>query len=227
MTGAAIRAYAEANGYNSPEYRFQSAVECTRHVLRIEQATRSLRGREAARVLDFGCGWGEFLAMAHLFGFEAVGVERSPDKIEELRQAGVTAFPDIESLREGIDAGFHAVTLFWVLEHVEEPLELLTELRGVMAAGAILVLAVPDCSGVTGIHDLADFRKIDPLEHINCFTPTSLAKMARLAGFEPIPRPIAHVTTRATKVLKGEVRRLVQGLLPPTTVQYFRRTPRE
>ena len=46
-------------------------------VLRLEALTRAARGPGPVRLLDFGCGNGEFVAMCNLHGFDAVGVDRS------------------------------------------------------------------------------------------------------------------------------------------------------
>ena len=50
------------------------------HVLRLEALTRDVRGAAPVRVLDFGCGYGQFLSMCSLFGFDAIGVDRSTAK---------------------------------------------------------------------------------------------------------------------------------------------------
>jgi hypothetical protein len=86
-----------------------------------------------------------------------------------------------------------------------------------------LVLEVPNCEGVLGIKSRADYRNIHPLQHLNAFTPKSLRKMAERAGFKAALPPIAHVTTSVIKVLKGEAKRWVRLMRPPSTNQYFRR----
>lgn len=61
-----IRAHALINAYDK-------AVHSTKHVLQLA----SLIGARPLRVLDFGCGKGEFLTMCHRYGLEAFGVDRS------------------------------------------------------------------------------------------------------------------------------------------------------
>ena len=190
MSEGAIRDFEKKKkGAHSPRSRFQKGVALVRYwPLRFEKMTRAIRGEEAVRLLDFGCGWGEFPALAGLLGFEAYGVDRAPARQETSRGQGVTVFPDLESAAEGVGPGLHAITLFQVLEHVEEPLALPTApCASVEVPGAVLVLQVPNFAGITGIKSRSDYYNIHPLEHINCFTPDSLRKFASAVGFHPAP----------------------------------------
>jgi len=221
MSDAAIREFERVRGLDRPEATFAKAREHVKHILQIERLTRSLRGSDAIRLLDFGCGWGDFLEAADHFGFKAFGIDRSPDRRKASLGRGVTVVADLPAARAAADGPFHAVTLFQVLEHVEEPLPLLESIREAMAPGGILVLEVPNCEGVGKLSSLSDYYNIHPLEHINCFTKDSLIAIAARAGFRRVTPPVAQVTTDPIKVAKGEVRRLLPGLKSTATNQYF------
>ena len=218
MTQEAIAAF-EAR-LKTPTYEFEQASHHVEHVLRIARLTRSIRGSDATRVLDFGCGYGGFLYMCSMFGFQAFGVDRSSAKREYGRFPGI--FAEIE---EVADKGpFHALTLFQVLEHLDDPHALMARLRGLLAEGAILVLETPDCSGVSDIRNRQDYYKIHPLEHINGFTAATMKDFAARLGFEAIKRPIGSVTSDPKKAL-GKVGKWGLGsVLKPTTELYFRKT---
>ncbi|MCL4692704.1 MAG: methyltransferase domain-containing protein [Candidatus Hydrogenedentes bacterium] len=207
---------------NTPEGQFQRARENAMHVLRIEKLTRGIRGGDAVRVLDFGCGYGDFLAVCDCFGFEASGIDFSPDRRREGR---VEILPDMVALKATARAekGFHAATLFQVLEHVTEPLNILKSVGELVLPGGLLVLETPDCTGVTGIQTLSDYRNIHPLDHINGFVPATLCSIAQRAGFDPIDRGEAHVTADWKRAAKTEVKRLIGRFRKPTTQQYFRK----
>lgn len=221
MTGDAIKSYEKTHGLDTPAAHFGIATHNTAHVLRLEEMTRDLRGNDALRVLDFGCGWGRFLAMCALFGFTAVGVDRDEERQEASRGRGVQVLSDLAAASR-YAGPFHAVTLFQVLEHIEEPMALLGEIRGHMLPGAILVLEVPNCSGVEGIATRHDYDCIHPLEHINAFTPDSLRAFAQRAGFAPVLPGVAHVTTNTAAVLKEQAKHFLPRLRKPSTYQYFR-----
>ncbi|MFN7843138.1 MAG: class I SAM-dependent methyltransferase, partial [Pirellula sp.] len=202
---------------------YQKGRQLTQHVVRIAAMTQGIRSTERVRLLDFGCGWGEFLSVAQSFGFEAFGIERAPDRMDHLRRRGIVVDEDLESVRKKTQGSFHAVTLFQVLEHLDNPLDLLKSLYPIMAPGAVLVLEVPNCEGVSGIRTLQDYYAIHPLEHFNCFTPKTLASIAQRAGFAPAHIDATHVTTSIKQVIKSQAKTLLERFRPRSTNQYFRK----
>jgi 2-polyprenyl-3-methyl-5-hydroxy-6-metoxy-1,4-benzoquinol methylase len=191
---------------------FDRAAHYTKHILQLS----SLVAERPLRVLDFGCGNGEFLAICRHFGLEVVGVDRSTARRDK---AGVEVLQSIDELA---DRNFHVITLFEVLEHLHNPSAILETLRRHMVPGGILVLETPDCTGVSGIQTMHDYECIHPLQHINGFTPATLRSIATRLGFEPIRKPVSHVTCSPVKVAKTEARRILAPILGDTTQQYFR-----
>jgi 2-polyprenyl-3-methyl-5-hydroxy-6-metoxy-1,4-benzoquinol methylase len=192
---------------------FEKAAQITKHVLQLA----SLIEARPLRVLDFGCGNGEFLTMCHQYGFDAFGVDRSLARREK---AGVSVVSSVDKL-DG--RPFHAITLFQVLEHVEDPRGILQMLREHLVPGGILVLETPDCSGVQSIQSMHDYDCIHPLQHINGFTPATLRSVAERLGFKSIRKPVSHVTASSLMAAKTEAKRVLGFSLRPTTQQYFRR----
>lgn len=205
----------------TPANLFNRARNRVAHVLRIENLTRNIRRGAAARVLDFGCGWGEFLSVCAQFGFQAYGVDFSPDR----RAHGlVSIFSTLEDLRARLASdgkALHAITLFEVLEHVAEPVKILKELNPLVEVGGLLILETPDCSGVVDIRTEKDYRAIHPLMHINAFTPETLRRIAEQAGYRPVRRGVAQVATEFGRVLRTEAKRVLERIVKPTTQQYF------
>ena len=196
MSADAIRAF-EARLGPMTERRFLSATNHVNHILRIERLTRQTRRQdEAVRLLDFGCGFGEFLEACHHFGFDACGVDRSVGRRDG---ASVKVFPHLENLPQ---KQFHAITMFEVLEHLDHPSQMLEQLSTYLIDGGLLILETPDCSGVTDIKSLYDFRKIDPLEHINAFVHDTLKSIAERQGFRQIGRGPSYVTAETRRVIK-------------------------
>ena len=207
----------------TPARLFQKAQRYTAHVIKIEMLTRCLRNNQAVRILDFGSGYGEFLAMCSLYGFEAYGVDRSSARRNNSRYSGI--FTDLDELKSS-DAGskkFHCITLFEVLEHLDHPRAVLDALTEFLVAGGIFVLETPDCSGVTTIATKADYLKIHPLEHINGFTPQTLTSIIERLGFVQIRSPEVHVTGDPWRVIKTEIKKAIAGFRSPATQQYFRK----
>lgn len=201
---------------SSSQDLFERGVHLTKHALQLETITRHLRAKDPVRVLDFGCGHGEFIEQCRLYGMDAVGVDRSTERQERSR---VRIFTDLAQ----VDGQFHAVTLFEVLEHLEEPRVVLEALRERLVEGGILVLETPDTTGVTDIKTLRDYRMIHPLDHINGFTPSTLRAFAERLGFEAMSPPVSHVTTDVRRVLKTEAKKALRFAARERTQQYFRK----
>lgn len=217
MSQEAIEAHEQR--VRTPEGEMRKGAGFTAHVLRIERLTRSIRGDRAPRVLDFGCGYGGFLAMGALYGFEAYGVDRSFARRDNNRCSQI--FAEIEEVTHL--APFHALTLFEVLEHLDEPRLLLDRLTTLLAPGGILVLETPDCSGVRGIDSRSDYDKIHPLDHINAFTPKTLRAFAERLGFEPLRPPTPYISTEFGRLARTLAKQLLAPLRRPTTQLYFRK----
>lgn len=213
MSVEAIREFEERLG-SATRRHFSSGRELVAHILRIEKITRTIRqGDEPVRVLDFGCGWGAFLAVCQQFGFKVAGVDRS-----EARR-GRSSVPIYAELGD-ITGQFHAITLFEVLEHLDHPAAMLRDLSRFLLPGGVLVVETPDCSGVTGIYSHSDYRKIHPLEHINAFTHETLKSIAQRAGFRCIARGPAQVTADLIRVIRTEVKHVL-GRDSRSTQLYF------
>jgi SAM-dependent methyltransferase len=209
----------EHNAWPGQLWRGREFVE---HALRLQSATAALTRQRAPRVLDFGCGHGEFVAICRALGFEAQGVDFAPDR----REHGlVTPYTSLAELRcdRPQDNGFDAVTLFEVLEHLSDPRGVLEELAQIMKPGAVLVLETPDTTGVTGLQSFNDYLAIGPLGHINGFTPATLRAIAERAGFRALRTPQSWVAASWPQAAKNSVRNLLSPLRRLRTRQYFAR----
>lgn len=146
-------------------------------------------------MLDFGCGFGQFLEMCRLFRMDAHGVDRST-----ARRSGAAV--TIHAELDDVPGTFDCITMFEVLEHLHDPLGTLKALKARLNPGGMMIVEVPDTSGVDAITDETSYRKIHPLDHINAFTPQSpVAIMARI-GMAPIDKEPAFVTISLKRVAK-------------------------
>jgi 2-polyprenyl-3-methyl-5-hydroxy-6-metoxy-1,4-benzoquinol methylase len=218
MSADAMKIFNDRFSVSSAAAKFDVERTHVGHILRIEKLTRHVRNGDAVRLLDFGCGFGEFLFTSERFGFEVVGVDRATPRIAG---ALVKVHPSLEDLDEVKQ--FHAITLFEVLEHLDDPAQVLKQLSERLRSGGLLILETPDCTGVTGIKTHDDYLKVHPLEHINAFTHETLKSIAGRHGFCPIQRGPTHVTAERIRVIKQEAKHLLarDGI---STQLYFRKS---
>lgn len=209
----AMAEYESRFGGDAFGWRYRVALNRVKHVLRIERLTRGLRGSGPVRVVDFGCGRGEFVETCANNEFEAYGVDFSTSRQESARVK-------IVSTLEEVPGQFHAAALFEVLEHVERPAEILTILRDRLVDGGVLIVETPNCSGLTGIGSARDMQLVDPIQHINGFTPATLTAIVERAGFKRIRRPMTATSSGMLGIAKNVVAYLL-GRGERSTQQYF------
>jgi predicted SAM-dependent methyltransferase len=129
-------------------------------------------------LLDFGCGDGSFLLAARAEGWNCCGIERNPPEslLDEL--------PVVGSLDQlGDRSPFDCVTFWHVLEHVDDPVDVLTRLRGYLKPGGVVLAAVPNFGSCQARFTGASWLHLDVPRHLYHFTKRSLTKTFEAAGF--------------------------------------------
>lgn len=140
------------------------------------------RHQSARRVLDVGCGTGDFLAYLRDRGYQAHGVEPN----QRAREQAILnhSLPVAVSLGEiGASASFDAITLWHVLEHMHNPAETLETLRELSVTGGLLVIAVPDMESWDSHHYGADWAALDVPRHLSHFRRRDVNRLLESRGF--------------------------------------------
>ncbi len=93
------------------------------------------------RLLDVGCSYGAFLQIAEQHGWEAHGIELSAVAAEfARRERGLRVTEGTLEQTSFPDAHFQAVTMWDVIEHLEDPLSTLRVVNRILAPGGILLI---------------------------------------------------------------------------------------
>jgi 2-polyprenyl-3-methyl-5-hydroxy-6-metoxy-1,4-benzoquinol methylase len=146
--------------------------------------TRALpTAKPGARVLDLGCGRGDFLRACVARGWEAVGVEQAAAPIFQQAPPPPFRLVATERLHELPDASFDAVTLWHVLEHLPDPRRTLAEARRLLRPGGRLVVEVPNFGSWQARLGPKWWFHIDVPRHLLHFERETLAAMLDAEGF--------------------------------------------
>jgi SAM-dependent methyltransferase len=98
---------------------------------------------EGMTLLDYGCGRGETLEYAKNYGMIPTGMDVDPECVRIAAQRGSAEVLDLgNAARQVGEDSFDVVTCFHVLEHVDNPKEVLTMLGH--AARRYVLVAVPN-----------------------------------------------------------------------------------
>lgn len=136
------------------------------------------------RVLDIGCGSGQFLARLARMGYECHGTELSPEtgerasKIPGLKLQFGDLTPQTYPSRS-----FDLISIWHVLEHLPDPDSVLRLCREWLRDGGALLIAVPNIDSWQARLFRGSWFHIDPPRHLHHFSRGSLASALEKAGF--------------------------------------------
>jgi len=169
---------------------------------RLERMVVSTRARP--KLLDYGCGLGFFLDIAHEHGFDVRGVEFNQYALQYIR--GRYAYPVGDATTVATGERYDVITLFDVIEHLREPFEAIRMYYEMLEDGGVLVVSTMDSTSVTSRlmgKRLEDFRRIS--EHLFFFSRDNLAAILQKHGFE-ILRVASEGRSFQLKLLTSRVR---------------------
>ncbi len=162
--------------------------------------------RPGMRVLDLGCGAGEFTALAAAAGTRVVGVEVAQAALARAR----AAHPALDFRAAEIDAPLpladNSFELVWaseVIEHVADTARWLSEVRRVLVPRGRLLITTPAHGrlrlAIGGIE-----RFSDPLgDHLHLYTRRSLRELLVQFGFGAVEIKLAGGAPLLHRMLLG------------------------
>ena len=136
------------------------------------------------RMLEVGCGHGLLLDEARTRGWEVTGLELADASREHAVQLGLDVRDDtLEALDE--DARYQAVVLADVLEHLDDPVDALRRIAGLLIPGGVALIVTPDPASRTA--KLAGSRWWGYLpSHTYLIPHSTLRGLLREAGLETV-----------------------------------------
>lgn len=146
----------------------------------------------AGKILDIGMGTGNFLAAAIAAGYDGYGIDFDRDAIAAAQKTfGLknVYVSDIDGALERFGPGtFDAVTLFEVLEHVENPPIFIGKIRKLLKPGGYLGISVPYRGTPKFLqpHDL-------PPRHLSRWNEKAMANFLSANGFKAVKVQKLHL----------------------------------
>jgi len=139
--------------------------------------------RHDAAILDVGCGAGSFVAQGARLGLRARGVDIDDNAIARARAAGLDCHTATAAEVAAEGGVFDIVRLSHVLEHLPDPAGTLAALKGILAPGGRLLLALPNTGGLLAELYGSDWFQLDVPRHLWGFSTRSVTTLLERCGF--------------------------------------------
>lgn len=168
------------SGYINADAAQKKMLGCLRRAISLCQ---SLNGKPGT-ILDVGCGTGRFLEIAQKGGWVTQGLELFPGIAQETAaRLGIKVSASSILETDLPSHSFDVITMFDVIEHIEEPVRALDICERILKPGGVLILTTPNFNGLGRRLMGKDAFAIWPDEHLIYFRPSTLRKALALAGF--------------------------------------------
>ena len=224
VTVAAQPAAASVPDYFAFESRMRGSVDSIRDRQRLYVDVL----RDAAPVLDAGCGRGELLGLLREAGVEARGIDADSDMVAYARGDGldVQQADLVEYLQAAADASFGAIFMGQVVEHLPAPTLVQTfqlAAAKLRPGGVLIAETINPLSPIALRNYFADLTHAQPL------VPETLELLARQSGFAEteiryLNEPAERLTEPDDPVIAANVRRLNDLLFAPLDYALVART---
>ncbi|GGS69927.1 hypothetical protein GCM10010156_30880 [Planobispora rosea] len=176
-------------------------------------------GERQRRLLDFGCGAGLFLELAEQRGFDALGIDLSPDSVAEANRRLTRAKAyhgtpaEVPEIAEG---GFDVITLWSVLAHLPRPIQDFRQFRSLLAPGGVLLILTVNAASLqlkTVGSKWNGFTK----NHLMFYSAETMPALLRRTGFAGVAfapfygDTIEAGTTKLSEPLRRRLRQSVRA----------------
>jgi SAM-dependent methyltransferase len=203
--------YYDSDAYISHSNKGNSLVNVIYKMVRtytMHQKTQLIKKfLPTGKLIDYGCGTGDFLAACKGKGYDVIGIE--PNDVarqQAIEQTKSNIYPDIDGLNRNQKVDI--ITMWHVLEHVPDPKETLKRLRKQLNTGGHIIIAVPNRDSLDASQYKEHWAAYDVPRHLFHFNKLNikyLSKKLKLDYIKSIPQyfDAYYVSMLSEKYLKN------------------------
>lgn len=157
------------------QYRKKSLKDDQR---RAKQLSERLIGKD---LLDFGCGAGGLLHQVKDVANRVAGVELDQTINKALNDEGIKCYRNIEE----VEGQYDFITLYHVVEHLKNPVEILKELKQFLKKDGVIIVEVPNADdALISLYNNQAFKDFTFWScHLVLYNAANLEVMAKKADF--------------------------------------------
>ncbi len=139
--------------------------------------------RQSNKILDVGCGRGFFLEIANQRGWQTEGIEYSKKAIEICKKKGIKVHESSFNLDDFEGKPFDVITSFEVIEHINNPIEVINNIKALVRKGGLFYCTTPNFNSYLRYLLKDRYNIIDYPEHLSYYTKSTLNKVITESGF--------------------------------------------
>lgn len=138
------------------------------------------------RLLDVGCGNGDFLVNAKEAGWMVTGLEPDAKAAKAAQERGLDIVVGVIDALAEQSSVYDVITLSHVIEHVHEPRQLLQSVHRLLKPGGVVYIDTPNINSLGAELFKKNWRGIETPRHLVLFTQSSLEALLIENGFGEI-----------------------------------------
>lgn len=165
-------------------YKRESRRKFRTAAIRVNRIASAVEARKP-KLLDIGCGMGTVVQAAAKRGWEAEGVDLSPNAVRLAKDRGINARLVDGTQLPYEDQSFDVITAWNLIEHVDDVRVALAEWRRVLRVGGILAVDTADAACLKVKIYKEKYKRFWRWDHRYAFTPWNLGQFFLRAGFKP------------------------------------------
>lgn len=138
--------------------------------------------KELKSVLDYGCGTGEFVEYLESKSIQAEGVEPTPLAFKKAKDKRIKVHKSLDRVQDSFDA----ITLFHVLEHVDDYESILKQLTKKLKPNGLILIAVPNYKSYDAHYYKEKWAAWDVPRHLWHFSKKNIREIGNRCNLELI-----------------------------------------
>lgn len=162
------------------------------------------------KLLDFGCGTGDFLKFALNNGWNVSGIEPNSEARSIANSKTKQSVLDSEGIKTYKKHSFDVITLWHVLEHIPNLESQISILKDLLKPNGVLIIAVPNYKSYDAKHYKQFWAAYDVPRHLWHFDKKSISKLfssinMTVQNIKPMVFDSYYVSLLSEKYKKGSM----------------------
>ena len=193
--------------------RLNRNIKIITNKLRLWELKKTIQKKKFS-LLDLGCGNGDFAIMAANEGIKVIGIDKKPPFSTTLHGT----VKNLEFKKKNINhlilkEKFEIITMYHVLEHLNQPKKVLKKIKDLLKPKGLLVLEIPLVGNLTESFLGKDLFAYNDNTHQHFFNKKQLNHLINEAGYKIIKKGIVLYEFPLTVITTGFRKSFLQGLV--------------